>query len=518
MNFRRIMTAMVLLACCLGVASAQVYTNGGPGGVGGPAGALTCTATAAVPPLLRSEGLTEQIGDIVITCTGGTSQAIGSTVPTANITVSLGTNVTSRLLTSGQSGNFAANTSEALLFIDEPTTSANVNSGPGPNAPFNFCNNTLAGAGPGGCVQTVAAGGTATSTAQTTTAAAANVFQGVVSANQVAFNGVPVLAPVSTGVARVYRITNVRANVSALGGGGLAGTTQLLASISISGSASLPVNNPVQVAGLIQSGLTTSLRNTANSGGGGNTNLNQCGGGGPNPLNIVRFQENFPSAFKTRVAPTGTYNGQAGSGLSQSTPGTIYPSESGLVLTTGANGAVPAGLADYGTRLKAQFNNVPAGVRLFVSTSNVINEFQQFAGIPTPPAGNSTTSYGVMVSSETAPDSNGFPPIATANTAISFGSTTLNLVEIPVVNGSATAVWEVINTNPNALEEGGAPVETPPFQDVEPVGLIGFRLIRTWVAPAWLSAVPPSHLISHHRSVIPDGFRLSTLSYGPQRG
>ena len=30
----------------------------------------------------------------------------------------------------------------------------------------------------------------------------------------------------------VYRITNVRANVSGLGGGGLAGTTQLLASIA----------------------------------------------------------------------------------------------------------------------------------------------------------------------------------------------------------------------------------------------------------------------------------------------
>ena len=77
-------------------------------------------------------------------------------------------------------------------------------------------------------------------------------------ANQVTFNGVPINPPVTAGIARVFRITNVRANVAGLGGGGLAGTTQLLASISISGSTSLPVNNPVQIAGFIQAGLTTS--------------------------------------------------------------------------------------------------------------------------------------------------------------------------------------------------------------------------------------------------------------------
>jgi hypothetical protein len=253
-----------------------------------------------------------------------------------------------------------------------------------------------------------------------------------------------VLPPVSTGYSRVFRITNVRANVSALGGGGLAGTTQLLASVSISGSTSLPVNNAVQVAGLIQAGLSTSLRNTANSGGGGNSNLNQCGGGGPSALSVVRFSELFPSAFKTRVAPTTQYNGQSGA-PTQSTPATIYPSESGLVLTTSAG---TAGLADYGTRLKAVFNNVPAGVRIFVSTSNVTNAF---SALPLQPAGNATTSYAQLVLSETAPDANGFPPLATSNASVTFG-TTLNIFEIPIVNGSGTAVWEVINTNPAALD------------------------------------------------------------------
>jgi len=345
-----------------------------------------------------------------------------------------------------------------LLFIDEPTTNLSGTSGPGPASAFNFCGNSLTGAGPGGCTQAVQASGQSgtcttfiSSGVCTAFTAAANAFMGVVSANQVAFNGVPVNPPVSTGVARVYRITNVRANVSALGGGGLAGTTQLLASISISGSTSLPVNNPVQVAGLIQQGLTTSLRNTANSGGGGNSNLNQCGGGGPNPLQILRYSENFPSAFKTRVAPLSAtnYSGQLTNPTGQSTPGTIYPSESGLIVTTPASGSTPAGLADYGTRLKAVFNNVPAGVRIFVSTTNVLNDF---AANPTQPAGNSNTGFAQLVLSETAPDANGFPPVASATSTITFGSLTLNIVEIPVVGGTATAVWEVINTNPNALD------------------------------------------------------------------
>jgi hypothetical protein len=274
-----------------------------------------------------------------------------------------------------------------------------------------------------------------------------------VNANQVTFLGVPVNPPSTGGFARVFRITNVRANVSALGGGGLAGTTQLLASVSISGSQSLPVSNPVLVAGFIQAGLSTSLRNTANSGGGSNTALNQCGGGGPNALAILRYQENFGTAFKTRVAP-GT-NVTPGSGLSatpttsngtQNVPGTIYNSESGLITPVTGN----AGLADYGTRLKAVFNNVPAGVRIFVSTANVINDFQ--ASIAQPAGNASAPAYATLVLSETAADANGFPPAATSNSTITFGSLTLNIWEVPIVNGTGTAVWEVINVGASFLD------------------------------------------------------------------
>jgi hypothetical protein len=393
--------------------------------------------------------MTELIGDILLICTGGQPLLPGGPIPTVNITVSLGTNVTSRLLTN----SFASNASEAVLLIDEPNTSTNpVVSGVGPTLPFTVCSNPAIGAGPGGCPSVVstgpvpAAGQSAGTCSGGTCTAAPNTFQGLVSANQVTFLGVPVNPPVSAGTARYYRITNVRANASALGGGGLAGTTQLLASVSISGSTSLPVSNPVLVAGFIQSGLSTSLRNTANNGSGSSASLAQCGGGGPNALNILRFSENFGTAFKTRVAPTATTNGQ-GLGATQNVPGTIYNSESGLVLSSqiGAN----AGLADYGTRLKATFNNVPAGVRIFVSTSNVINDF---VALPPAPPGNATTAYAQLVISETAPDGNGFVPSAIPNSSITFGSLTINISEVSIVNGTGTAVWEVINTNSSQLE------------------------------------------------------------------
>src|SRR5262249_47238114 len=112
MNFRRTILAMALLALCTGLASAQVVI--GPGG-NATGQQLQCTANVAVPNQLRSEGMTELIGDIILTCTGGFPLAPLSVIPTANITVSLATNVTSRLI--GCSTG-VGNCSEASLLVD----------------------------------------------------------------------------------------------------------------------------------------------------------------------------------------------------------------------------------------------------------------------------------------------------------------------------------------------------------------------------------------------------------------
>src|SRR6185369_5038360 len=136
----------------------------------------------------RSEGMTELIGDIVLTCTGGSASAVGSAIPTANITVSLGTQVTSRLL-----GAFSTtNSSEALLLIDEPGASGLPAPVPGfgPAAPQILCANAAVGSGPGGCTvyaQNAVAvnGGTiqVASNSATTITNGANMFIGNVVSN-----------------------------------------------------------------------------------------------------------------------------------------------------------------------------------------------------------------------------------------------------------------------------------------------------------------------------------------------
>ncbi len=444
MNFRRLFTAMALLALCVGLASAQIAV--GPIGTT-TAGPLTCSASVAAPPLLRSEGITDLIGDIVLTCTGGQVPAPGQPIPTANFTVSLGTNVTSRLL--GTNG--VSNASEALLLIDEPG-SAQTPAAPGfgPGAAQMAC-----GTPASGCVQYAqtdpSSGITVASSSATSITPALNVYQGLVNGNQVTFNGVPILAPSTTGVERIFRITNVRANVSGLGGGGLPGTTQLLASVSISGNTALPVNSPVQIAGFVQSGLSTKVGNTAASDVVSTTPFQQCSTQTKSAVATLEYSENFATAFKTRVAAPPADNGYAYPPVAnQNIPGTIYNSESGFIApyisTTNSvtNAMQVAGLADSGTRLKAVFNNLPAGVRVFVSTTNVTSATGSAVGQP---GGQATTSFAQLVVSETTPDSGSIPTV-TATTTVGG----IPLAELPVVSGSATAVWEVVNSNPSLAE------------------------------------------------------------------
>jgi len=448
-SFRRCILALTVLALFAGLASAQV----------GGQNQLTCATNVSVTPSLRAEGYTEQTGDITLNCTGGANGITGQPLPAVNIQVFLNTAVTSRLLPISGVTN---NASEALLMIDEPGSSL-TNPGPigfGPQAGQNVCATPLTG-----CVEYLNyvpnnnPASTITPFAIAVDAVGGftpgkNVFQGIVNGNSVTFYGIPILAPVTAGVSRVYRITNIRANATSLSGGSAAGATPVIASISISGATSLLITNPTPTVGFVQSGLTATAS--------GATSLNQCNSATRSSVNTLTFTENFGTAFKTRVAAQSTLanSGQGTPGqngaASQNVPGSLYNSESNFVLPV--NGGGTAGLADYGTRLKATFNNVPTRVRIFVSTVNVNNNAIQF--FPPGPIGGSannsgTTPVGVLVTSETVSDGNtganqGFFPGVTATDVPGTGNTPI--VEVPVVNGSAVAVWEIVNTNPNTNE------------------------------------------------------------------
>jgi hypothetical protein len=365
--------------------------------------------------------------------------------------------VTSRIL----GNNGATNASEALLLIDEPGVAALPAPVPGfgPAAPQTLCTTPAVGAGAGGCSvfasDRTVNGGTIQVAVNSAGTVGANVYQGLVSANQVTFQGIPILAPVSAGVQRIFRITNVRANVNALFSGGLSGVNSVLASISISGSTSLPVNNPVQIAGFVQPGLSVVFRNFNNSGGlaGAGQAFPQCNTlNSPSGVAVLQYNENFGTAFKTRVAPTAAYNGQSGSPVSQNIPGTIYNSESGFYFPVSGS-AIPAGLADYGTRLKATFNNVSPGVRIFVSVTNLASNITS-ANTAAPSGNTNTSSYAVLINGEASPDANGFPPVLAPTTSLNSSTTGVyDITNGGAVAGQAyTAVWEVINTNPSTNE------------------------------------------------------------------
>jgi len=481
-EFRKLILALAVVALFAGLASAQVGT---PGTTSGQQ-QLSCGVTnGAVTPTLRAEGFTEEVGDIVIVCSGGNPLAQGATIPTANITLFLNTTVTSRLLPSA-TGTLtgSSNASEALLLVDEPGSSLQ---GYGPSQSQNFCSNPSVGAGPGGCVEWVgssnstggAGGGVpvavnpnvnvgglpnCTTTQFAGCTPGANVFQGVTSGNQVTFFGIPVQPPATSGLTSVYRITNVRVNANGITAGG-ATPGSVTASISINSSTSLVVTQSTLTVGFVQQGLSatnTLLRSNGNTGSASSsgTSYAQCSSSSVTSTSsataaagLIQFQENFATAFKIRQ-----------NSVAQNVPGAIYNSESNFIApyVTSVNTALGvtaiAGLADYATRLKATFNNVPSGVSLYVSTHDVINDFN--GGFTAP----YTVYQAALVVSEAASDGgNGAGPSLVAQTS-TFGvaqgasggvggsQVPYSPVAINASTGTGLAVWEIINTNPNAID------------------------------------------------------------------
>ena len=102
-DFRKLSLAFAAVTLMAGLASAQTTPP------------IVCSTTAQ-PLTVRTEGLTEQTGDVVISCTGGAVPSAGAVLPQVNISVTLSTNITSRLLNDP--------ITEALLFIDDPQAAA----------------------------------------------------------------------------------------------------------------------------------------------------------------------------------------------------------------------------------------------------------------------------------------------------------------------------------------------------------------------------------------------------------
>jgi len=447
--FRKLFPVLAIGGFLLGTAttaSAQA-TGGNP---------LICDTNAGVPPVVRAEGHTELVGDIVIQCRGG-NPGLGAT--TANFQLFLNTNITSRLLSGGMS--------EALLMIDEPGGPVNTAICASPNAASNSAPGVsgavsqVTGLPVGGLLGTgtaptcntfAAASATQTGTYNVFRAQPANAANGTSNA-AVVWAGIPIVPP-GTNNTRTIRITNIRANAAAVPASASLVPSQIFAFISISASQSLALNNPQQAVAFVLPGLQFDVRNCANDAGGAGTFL-QCnstnsalftnpGASGPFTQGVfgLRYREGFQTAFKTRVETAQL----------SSIPGVVYNTESGFVRTDNAVlGTV--GLADSATRIAARFNNLPEGIRLFVSTTSVGGVGSPLAQanailVSTDPNGSGGS---VNVGGVTTPVG-----VSATTTLACAGSNSTAAAEV-TISGTGTgrsglAVWEVTNANSATID------------------------------------------------------------------
>jgi hypothetical protein len=167
-----------------------------------------------------------------------------------------------------------------------------------------------------------------------------------------------------------------------------------------------------------------------------------------NRTGLIKFSELFATSWKLRNI------GGAGMSVIQNTPGSIYNTESGFYNPnlSSTNGANMAGLADQGTRLMIRFSSLPAGVVPYVSVYEIVNpnvKTGNTAGTSWPSlygeATTASTSKVVLVNTDLS-GGGGYSP-ATATSPADGG-----MVQVPVVNGTATATWEVIQTRPLEVE------------------------------------------------------------------
>jgi len=417
--------------------------------------AFSCVGNAGVPPIVRAEGLTELVGDLVLNCNGGTPTAVGASVPQTNVQIFLNTNVTSRLTSDPWS--------EALLMIDEPGVTAQ-----------RYCNQS-AGCALTGVGNAPGADGVADGIDYEEAGGATgvpNVYQGRNSgANSIMWLGVPIDPP-GTNATRIIRITNVRANANQLGVSSTLIPTQIVMFISATGTTSIPINNPQQTVAFIQPGLSFSVRQIY-------TNYLQCVSWNKDAATdsskalaqgfgtVVRFGEGFASSFKRRnqALPSPFTADESPTPINQNVPGAIYNTESGFfnttpVIATGSEsrGLATAGLADHGTRLMARFANIPAGIALYASVYPVsssttctvgpacITSVRNAAGLT---LGSTSTSVSATMARLVSTDSNGagsFSRVLSTNTSsFDFGAAS---APIALNNGAGTAVWEVMNSDP----------------------------------------------------------------------
>jgi hypothetical protein len=334
--FRKVLTVLALVVMMTAVASAANAT-------------FQCAANAGVPPLIRSEGLAEPVGDLTLNCMGGEDNAAPTFV---NVQIFLSTNITSNILSGTKT--------EALLMIDDPMPAAQC-LGATPNTPP-----SQAGISP-------------------STECTANMWLGQTvsgSTNSIIWKGIPIVPPGSVGT-RVIRVTNIRANATGVPSGSFVPGT-ITEYISITGSTTVPVSNQPQMVAFVQDSLDVTVSGTTGK---------QCTG--PDGTATITFSEKFPSAFRKKIETDGEL-----AAIDQSTPGLNYVTESIFTNEAGVPGLGKTGKANQGTRFIVKFRNVQTGVG--ISVPDRVESGSLYAVLVSGAAADGSTGTPVTTSGSTS--------------------------------------------------------------------------------------------------------------------
>ncbi len=380
-----------------------------------PGSQFTCSATVTVPPVLRAEGFTEQIGDIVLTCTGGSPTPQGQPLPLLNLTATFNASVSNPTVVAN------SGFTDALLLIDEPAPANQVVAPVTAYSGLSYQGPTLLSDGAGGTI-----------------GASPNVFYGrVANENTIEWLGEPLLQINTTG-SSTFRITNVRVNASKANT-----STQNMPlervtfgfeyyyplskspqaeekkTIPLLSAASSAVPISISPSTLTVANIVPDFEYQANA---GSAPANQALNSGllsanpvlpASPSATLNISELFPDLIKVRS--TGY----------QDVPGQVYNTDAGFT-----SPAIPPVLANFGTEFQAVFNNIPAGVSVFVGTT--------VTGV-NPLMGGAALGVIQLTSPGAAAGSTG-------------------LTQLPVTKGSATAIWETQSADPTRTGTFTVPV------------------------------------------------------------
>ncbi len=454
-DFRKWLLALAVVGLLLGLGSSAAYAQGS---------SFSCSATA-VPNIVRAEGITELLGDLILNCTGGLTTPGGQPIPLQNVVITVGgVNVTSRIVGSTNPTSPTYDVSEALLLIDEPYPATPYPTG-APKDVTNPALNQLACVATNNtnCAMSSLGVGLGAAGSYNGTPGHYNIFQGVQQgANSISWSGVPIDAPGTAGT-RVIRITNIRANVTPLSVASTLIPTTVSESIFVNGTQIIAVNQgPTgSVVGNVVPGLTQRVGFPGAYQQCNNVNTYLLS---PPPFGAVTTDsgiavsatEGFRYSFKPQnyaqvlAVQNGAYQAP-GFPVPQDVLNFPYGSESGFTPDAALVGSTTEfpGYADRGTQIQFAVQGLSTGVTLYVP------DYVYLTG----PYGTGTPVGVAVLVSQGVSGGGAFTTFNTPPLLVA-GGTPVAAPQVALTTSGTTAnvVYEIYYSDPSVLETLTVPI------------------------------------------------------------